>query len=105
MTPVTSCKHSGELITGSDPGIVNTLELYPNPTAEELFIRMDATPKQTIVKIYDALGQLLIASEFSDVRGSRIALPATGISGNQLLFVTVEADGKIFDMKHVMLKD
>ncbi len=105
MTPVTSCNNGGALVNSTDISLATSLELYPNPTSGELFIRMDTAPKQTIVKIYDALGQLLITSEFSDVRVSRISLPSLGISGNQLLFVTVEADGKIFDMKHVMLRN
>ncbi len=105
MTPVTSCNNGGALIDGSDPGIANTLELYPNPTSGELFIRLDAAPKQATVKIYDAIGQLLATSQFSEVRVSRISLSSFGVTGSQLVFVTVEADGKIFDMRHVMVRN
>jgi hypothetical protein len=58
-----------------------------------------------VVKIFNALGVMVGTFTYDDVKVARIPLEAAGITGNQLLFISVQADGREAGMKRVMLEN
>ena len=105
MSPVTSCSGGGGLVgpSNGDPGDMVTV--YPNPTSGDLFFRWDNAPSQATIRFYNALGEFLGASRFSEVNVGRVSLSSMGLTGNQLLFIAIQADGKDYGMKRVMMKN
>jgi hypothetical protein len=103
MTSVTSCSNEGALIGTQGASVVNQVVVYPNPTSGELFVQLDQVPERMTVKIFNALGVLAGTFTYDDVKVARIPLESTGLSGNQLLFISVQADGREIGMKRVMM--
>jgi hypothetical protein len=104
MSPVTSCNAGGALIGPSGDGKVGEVLLYPNPTSGDLFVRWEVAPVKATIKIYNALGETLGSISISDVKVVRIPLASWGISGSQLLFVSIQADAHKYSMRHVMMQ-
>lgn len=103
MSPVTSCNQGGAIINQSGPGNPEDVTIYPNPTSGDVFIRWDKAPHLASVNVYNALGKLIGSYTFTEVSVARLSLGSLGISGNQLLFISIKADGELQNMKHVMM--
>ena len=105
MTAVTSCSGGGGLIGPSNGDLSDSVTLYPNPTAGDLFFKWNNAPANSTIRFYNSLGELLGTSTFSEVNVGRVSLSSLGISGSQLLFVAIQGDGQDYGMKRVMLKN
>jgi hypothetical protein len=105
MTSVTSCSGGGSIIGNDGNGAVQEFIVFPNPTSGDLFVQTDAIAGIMKVRIYNTIGIMVGSFEYKDVKAARIPLTTLGISGNQLLFVSVQADGIDIGMKRVMLQD
>jgi hypothetical protein len=104
MTAVTSCNGSG-LIGNDGSGQAREFSTYPNPTSGDLFVQTDAVSALLKIKIYNAIGIMVGSFEYNDVKAAMIPLNTLGISGNQLILIAVQADGKDLGMKRVMLQN
>ena len=104
LSPVTSCITSALVQGGSDLQPTSA-EVYPNPTSGELFVKWDRAPAHARVLIYNSLGSLLGVFQMEEVLLGRIVLKDYGISGSQLLFLSLEVNDQEFDVRPVILTE
>jgi len=105
MTPLTSCSGGGSLIGAPGESEATQVLVYPNPTSGDLFVQLDQIPEVMTVKIFNALGVMIGTITYENVKVARIPLETMGISGRQLIFISVQADGLDVGMKRIMMEN
>ncbi len=93
MSTISSCIASALSEGESDDHNGSIVQIYPNPTSEELFVKLNKAPESGTVKLYNTLGLCLGTVKITDLNTSLIRLSDYGIWDSQILFVAVEADG------------
>jgi hypothetical protein len=103
MSSVLSCPQGGLQQTGITPG--GEVQVYPNPTTGEFFVRWEKAPASATIRIYNALGEFLGSQSVSEVNVARVSLASLGIVGNQVLFVSIKEDGAEDQLRTVILTE
>jgi hypothetical protein len=87
----------GEL-TGRDD-----MRVYPNPATEDVYINWQHIVEKAEIRVYTSLGIVLQTNSVENTSNAKINIPSLGVSGNQLLFLSVKADGKDYGVQRVMI--
>jgi hypothetical protein len=99
MTAVTSCA-GGALVNTTN----NEIEVYPNPAMDDLYVRFAQAVEKGEIRMFNALGMELYSIDVESNIAVRINVPSLGLSGNQLLFISVKADGKDYGVRRVLIQ-
>ena len=86
-------KNNTATLETTDFNIAQTIQLYPNPASDLLHIEMPDTFILEKVRIYNALGQLILQSNTADFSVTRLAI---GVH-----FVEIETSEKTFHKKFI----
>jgi hypothetical protein len=99
MTTVTSCAGGALVNTTNDD-----IEIYPNPVTDDLYVRFGQPVENGEIRIFNALGMEVHSLHVENNIAARVNVPSLGLSGNQLLFISVKADGKDYGVRRVMIQ-
>lgn len=107
MTEVTSCFNSAIQTEGSIQNNntleLSTIKMYPNPAKNELFVIMNNEVPEFSISFYNAIGQLIQKSSYSNMRNVNIDL--SKISGGNLYFVSIEIPGLRPEIRKLIVID
>jgi hypothetical protein len=105
MTAVTSCAAGqARSETISNGGLFGTLdvEVYPNPTRGEVFLRLDNVMDNAVVEVFDMLGKRVTGAVLSGGGEHMLDLRNSGLN-NQFVIVHISVDGMEPVVKRVMI--
>ena len=91
---VTSCITPGALTWGNgSQSDGHAIDVYPNPTKSELYLRFENTPEEAEIKLTSVLGKLVGTYQLADQPVLRIDLEQLDLKG-QTIFVNINVKGR-----------
>lgn len=79
--------------------IKSILNIYPNPTSDEITINLDQAEREVDVKIYDVNSKLVFSSHYGDLQSENIRLPES----RGIYYVQVTIKGETYARKVLKL--